>query len=296
MPLPVSIGVVGGMGPWVDPLLLRKLLQFQARLGMRRDQEAIPVLLGQFAPLFEDRTEYLASEGSGENPAVAAARVAEALIEAGARVIGVPCNTFHAPAIYGRFEQEIAGLIRRRGVRLVHLIDATIEWISAAFPGARRAGILSTNGTYLHRIYSDRLAQRGFQPVTLAYEPRVFSSSEQAARRDAIAAERLAPLQNDVHHAVTSVEWGIKSGRRAADGYPAAKAVLAAAARRLAEAGAQIVILGCTEIPLALRESDLPDLPLADPLEALAEGLVEAWRAMFNPAWPAARKLPFPPA
>jgi hypothetical protein len=59
MPIPVSIGIIGGMGPWVDPLLLEKLLVHQSALGMRRDQEAIPLLLAQWAPLVEDRTEYL---------------------------------------------------------------------------------------------------------------------------------------------------------------------------------------------------------------------------------------------
>lgn len=257
--LPRAIGIVGGMGPWVDPLLLRKLLEFQAARGLRRDQDAIPVLLAQYPELIEDRTGYLASLEGGaarENPAVNAACIARRLAAEGACVLGIPCNTFHAPPIFSRFEQELAGV---EGIEIVHMVRATLAAITA-----RRIGILSTNGTYLHRIYSGPIAERGLAPVTLPFE-----SAPAAAR----------PCQNDVHHAITNTEWGIKSGSEARRGYPAARAVLKAAARRLQELGAEVIILGCTEIPLALEQSDVPDVPLVDPLDVLAKELVERYRA-----------------
>jgi aspartate racemase len=297
MPVPVSIGVVGGMGPWVDPLLLHKLLAYQTTLGMRRDQEAIPLLLAQFAPLLEDRTEYLDALRRGdspENPALAASRAVQLLAASGARVIGIPCNTFHAPAIFHVFEQQIQPW-RERGVTVVHMVHATCRRIAARIPPVRRVGILSTNGTYLHRIYAEPLAHAGMQAVTLAYEARGFSIQEQAARRDAILESSLEPLQNDVHWAITDPEWGIKSGCGAAQGFPQARAVLRRAAQCLRNLGAEILILGCTEIPLALRPEDVPDLPMTDPLDVLAEELVETWRRRFSPAWPAARELPFLP-
>lgn len=255
--LPAAIGILGGMGPWVDPLFLRKLLEHQAAQGMRRDQEAIPVLLAQYPELIEDRTEYLMSLAGGasmENPAVNAARIARMLIADGACVLGIPCNTFHAPAIFSRFEEELAG------VEIVHMIRATLHDIAAQHPDARRVGILSSNGAYLHGIYSGPIAARGWEPITLPWEPP-------------------GPLQNDVHDAITSAEWGVKSGREARLGYPAARGVLKAAARRLQELGAEVVILGCTEIPLALEQADVPEVPLLDPMDSLAKGLVEACRA-----------------
>lgn len=260
--LPAAIGILGGMGPWVDPLLLRKLLEYQAALGMRRDQEAIPTLVAQYPELIEDRTEYLLSLERGaplENPAVNAARIARMLAADGACVLGIPCNTFHAAPIFSRFEQELAGL---EGVEVVHMVRATLDSIAV-----RRVGILSTNGTYLHRIYSGPIAERGLEPVTLPYAP----SPEHRQGPE--------PSQNEVHEAITSTQWGVKSGREARLGYPAARRVLKAAARRLRELGAEAAILGCTEIPLALEQADVPDLPLLDPLDALARGLVDAHRA-----------------
>lgn len=297
MTIPASIGIVGGMGPWVDPLLLEKLLAYQVSLGMRRDQDAIPVVLAQFAPLFVDRTEYLLRGGkeAAENPALAAARVCRVLAAAGARVVGIPCNTFHAPAIFDIFECEIAPLIRQ-GVEIVHMVRATVREIAARFPGARRVGILSTTGTYRQGVYSDALREAGKEPVTLPCEERDLSLAEQALRRDAIMAGSLEPAQNDVHSAIANAEWGIKSGRAAEAGYPAPRAILRAAGRRLQELGAEVLVLACTEIPLALGSADLPGIPLVDPLEVLARALVDAWRRRFSPAWPAARELPVLPA
>lgn len=297
MSIPVSIGIVGGMGPWVDPLLLQKLLAYQVSLGMRRDQDAIPVLTAQFAALFADRTEYLARrsrQDAPHNPALAAAEVCRMLVRAGARVVGIPCNTFHAPAIFEVFEREIAPL-QREGVEVVHMVRATCRQIATRFPGARRVGVLSTTGAYLHDVYTAALKQAGREPVTLPYQEPDFPPAEQARRRDAIVRGELEPLQNDVHSAIADPDWGIKSGRGALEGYPQPRAVLRAAARRLQALGAEVLVPACTEIPLALDPGDLGDLPMVDPLEVLARALVDAWRCRFSPAWPAARELPVLP-
>lgn len=50
-------------------------------------------------------------------------------------------------------------------------------------------------------------------------------------------------------------------------------ALLARAAQRLTEQGAQAVIAGCTEIPLGLP-ADAVDAPLIDPALVLAQALV----------------------
>ncbi len=298
MSIPVSIGIIGGMGPWVDPLLLEKLLAYQGSLGMRRDQEAIPVLLAQMAPLFADRTIYLTRKGrqdAPENPGLAAARVCRLLVAAGARVVGIPCNTFHAPDIFGVFQRAIAPLIEE-GVEVVHMVRVTCQEIADRFPDVRRVGLLSTTGTYQSGVYAEPLKEAGKELVTLPWGEREFSAREQSARREAIVAGELEPWQNDVHAAIANPEWGIKSGLGAQQGYPTPRAVLRAAGQRLRALGAEVLVLACTEIPLALGPADLPGVPLVDPLEVLARALVDAWRRRFSPAWPVARELPVLPA
>lgn len=53
----------------------------------------------------------------------------------------------------------------------------------------------------------------------------------------------------------------------------------------LKQKGADVIILGCTEIPLALPEPKYDDVPLVDPVEAVA-------RAMIATADPAKLKPP----
>ena len=48
------------------------------------------------------------------------------------------------------------------------------------------------------------------------------------------------------------------------------------AVRELVERGAQAVILGCTELPLAVPESAFEGTPLIDPARMLARALVRA--------------------
>jgi aspartate racemase len=90
--------------------------------------------------------------------------------------------------------------------------------------------------------------------------------------------------QDSLHAAIYDRVWGIK-----ATGVAQAKAAdtLRALALRLVERGAQAVVLGCTELPLALTEKAICAIPLIDPVLALA-------RAMIREAAPA-KLAPLPP-
>lgn len=256
--LPASIGIIGGVGPWVDPLLLRKILAYQANLGLRRDQDTIPVVLAQHGAMIGDRTAYLASLDQGEeaeSPAVTAARVARSLAAQGARVLGIPCNTFHVHVIFDRFRQEIADL---ETIDVVNLVETAIDDLVRRFPTARRAGILSTNGSYLRRLFADPIRARGLEPVTLPFDSGP------------------PPRQVDVHEAIYG---GIKSGQEADRGYPGVRGLLREAVGALSRRGAEVVVLGCTELPLAISPADV-SLPLLDPLDSLARGLVDRYIAL----------------
>jgi aspartate racemase len=253
--IPPSIGIVGGVGPWVDALLIRKLLEKQSAMGRNRDQDAFPVLIGQFGCIIGDRTRYLESLAAGDplpNPAVAAAAIGRMLVASGARVIGVPCSTFHAKPIFTRF---LAGMASCQHVRVVHLIETTMAHLMRSNPECHRIGLLSTLGAGAQGVYSEPLRESGLQPIELSHDE-----------------------QERVHDAIYNPAWGIKSGRAAQDRYAQARLTLRRAVSRLADLGAEAVILGCTELPLAL---DAADLPLHDPLDCLASGLVEAYLSEF---------------
>jgi len=57
--------------------------------------------------------------------------------------------------------------------------------------------------------------------------------------------------------------------------------LLAGAALNLQEKGAELIVLGCTEIPLAY-DSGSVDLPYINPTRVLAEKSVEMYRSMIT--------------
>lgn len=69
---------------------------------------------------------------------------------------------------------------------------------------------------------------------------------------------------------------GIKAGNTGDE----PRRLLIEAALNLKELGAEVIIAGCTEVPLVLRQSDLP-IPLINPMIILAQALID--RARQNP-------------
>ncbi len=204
-----------------------------------------------------DRTRYLlalaaGTAGEADNPALAMAEVfdlaARSLADGEEAVGGVPCNTFHAPAIFERFLAELAG--RGNPVRVINMLEETLGLLRDGLgfgPGAR-IGVLSTTGTRMSGVYDNLLATAGFRPLRVA-------ESDQ-------------PL---LHDSIYHPGWGIKAGSP-----PSWRAVETAEAMagRLADTGAEAIVLACTELPLALPGESFRGLPLVDPVRALARGLI----------------------
>ena len=238
------IGVIGGMGPSAGIDLLQKIVE-ETRAST--DQEHLPVVMISYPGRINDRTRYLLY-ADGPDPAPEIARIALQLADAGAVVAGIPCNSAHAPAIFGVVESAL----RQAGtsMELLNMVDETVTSLRATQAGVRRVGVLSTNSIYRLGIYRDALAAAGFAPVLPP--PDV---------QDAL-----------VHGAVYDPECGIKAQSRPVN--PRARERLMEAIALLRREGAEAVILGCTEIPLAIPEAEVLGMPAIDPTRILARALV----------------------
>src|SRR5580692_3474987 len=109
------IGIVGGMGPLAGSALFNSITR-QTRAS--EDQQHLSVILMSFPKHIRDRSDYLTTT-SGRNPAYAIVEVISRLERSGGKVIGIACNTSHAPAIYNIILQEIERMNSR--VRLVNM-------------------------------------------------------------------------------------------------------------------------------------------------------------------------------
>jgi aspartate racemase len=237
------IGVVGGVGPFAGIDLLGKIA---AQTAAAQDQDHLTVLNWSQPDQIVDRTEFLLGEVA-QNPAVALAEQVQQLAKMGADVVGIPCNTAHAPRIFNRIRAELAAA--NCVVLLLHMIEEVGRFLQEQLSGVKQIGVLSTMGTYRAGVYADVLQPLG---LTAVLPPLTLQTEK-------------------IHPAIYDPIYGLKAcgivTRQAQEN-------LLLGTGALKTAGAEAIILGCTELPLAYNELAAAGLPLIDPTLILARALI----------------------
>lgn len=236
-----TIGVVGGVGPYAGLDLVKKIFDHTIAAG---DHDHMDVILVSSSEV-PDRSAFLL-DPTKENPAGRIVEILKQLEDMGAEVAGIPCNTAHAEQI---MKPVLAGMKQGGStLKLIDMIDETIRFLQGK--DYARIGVLATTGTVKARLYSNALRNAGFECL----EP-----SEN--------------VQNTiVHEAIYNREKGIKSHSDPVTTW--AVKLLRDAAEHLIKKGVDVILLACTEIPLALRENSLNGVPLLDATAILARALI----------------------
>jgi len=227
------VGILGGMGPLAGAEFLRQLTLLTP--GTRDQDHVMAVLWSD--PTVPDRPAAM-FEG-GPSPAPAMIHGLRVLEQAGAGMICIACNTAHL------WFDEIQAAI---ATPILHIVDAAAADLARLGIGAgATVGILGTTATVKSGLYHQRLAARGFVPISL----------------------------DDAEMAATSTP-SIKCVK--ANDLAGSFAPLAAAVGLLRARGAAAVVLGCTELPLAAQAGDRAafGVPVVDTVEAHARAAL-AW-------------------
>jgi len=239
------IGIVGGLGPYAGIDLNKKI--FDQTISSR-DQDHLNVLLASFPGQISDRTEYIYDK-TIENPAFQIYNVIKILNDQGADVIGIPCNTAHCTHIFDVIQKMI--LNNNMEINLINMIEETALFMQNHYGSVKTAGILATNGTVYTNIYTD---------VFSKYRISVLNPDDE--------------IQNNcVHRAIYDNLFGIKSISDPVD--KRAIHLLNKSVDHLIENSADAIILGCTEIPMALAKMNKASVPFVDPTLILARALVK---------------------
>jgi aspartate racemase len=240
------IGIVGGLGPYAGLDLMKKV--FDNTIA-RSDQDHLDVVILSLPGSIADRTEYL--EGKVEkNPGLAIAGVLKRLEDAGATHAGIPCNTAHAPGIINAVRQELEAL--GSSITLVNMIDETIRFLTERMPDIERVGVLSTTGEYRAGLYENALELAGKKAI----KPGLQMQEEL------------------IHPAIYDPGFGIKTFSSPI--HSQARENLIKGFTFLRDGGAELVILGCTEIPLAFPEAMIMGMKVMDPTWVLARALIRS--------------------
>jgi aspartate racemase len=238
------IGIVGGMGPQAGNAVCSRITALSTATC---DQDHLPVIMVSFPHEIADRSQYL-NGFEKENPGYAIARIIATLETAGATLIGIACNTAHAPAIFDVIQMELHA--RHSRVNLLHMPGETCRFLREQYPGLKRVGVLATNGTSQSGLYSAMLEEQGFIVV-----------SPPAAFQDQV-----------IHRMIYDPVWGIK----------ACPDHISTEVRRLQQdilhffsaAGTEALILGCTELSLVFDEQQASPMHLIDATDCLARALI----------------------
>ncbi|MCP4410342.1 MAG: aspartate/glutamate racemase family protein [Gammaproteobacteria bacterium] len=242
------IAIGGGVGPMAGVELHKKIIENTLTNGT--DQDHLEVHHFSRSHDVADRTDYLLNKVF-QNPAQGMFRtmqMAEQAARIGQRgiVAGVPCNTFHAPKIF----QRLLELIQEHDIeiQILHMLEEVAGLIFQIQPQAKTVGLMSTTGTRTVHVYNDVLEPHGLKIVEVPQD-----------------------VQPELHESIYNKAWGIKAVSPVTG---KARGNFEKYANLLCERGAQAIILGCTEIPLALPEKIFNDIPLIDPMLALARALI----------------------
>lgn len=156
----------------------------------------------------------------------------------GASFIAIPCNTVHY------YHDDMQRAVR---IPVLNMIDETVETVAREHPKARTIGLLASNGTVNSRLYEKAFEKRGLKVIL--------------------------PPQDVQQCCVMDAVYSIKSG-----GSKHGQArLLAQAGDGLAARGADVLVLGCTEIPLAF-DARRARVPVVNATEVLAKAAIREYR------------------
>lgn len=235
---------------------------------------SLSFILSRIAAILED----------GESPLPFLIKFAKKLQDDGADFIIIPCNTasYYIPEIR-----------KHVSIPVISIVEETVKYILDNFPNIRRVGLLATEATIRVGIYQAELIKSKIEVLDLneinidehieTIRKRYYSnvvlhkhklgeddvqvslsnSTSKGSLLDVISL-RLTEIKRLVMKSIFG-KAGIKSGEYYKSGH-----LLLKAAEKMEELGAEAVIMGCTEIPLALHQEDTP-VRLINPNQILAD-------------------------
>ena len=169
----------------------------------------------------------------GEDPVPGMASALRHLEACGADCIIMPCNTAHY------FLPRLQAMTE---IPFLSILTAAAEACKAQFPG-KTVGILATRGTLAADLYQKALAQAGV--------PYLIPD---------------APAQDALMRVIYD---GVKAGK-GPDSY---RADFLTVLEQMSAGGAEVFLLGCTELPLAAEALNIA-LPTVDPTSELAKAAI----------------------
>lgn len=233
-----SVGILGGMGPAAGAdfvrLFVQACIERMQKNGQTVNDQAFPDHWLAQAPVPDRSLALSASESSNSAPLEAMAQTLERLESVGVHAVAIACNTAHA--------WHAALQARVPDTELLHISREVACYLQTL--QVREVGLMATQGTYLTGLYDAALDQAGI----ICHRPN-------ASERETL---------------MRGIYDGVKIGK-----LTYANTCFVEVAQQMTERHGDIsLIMGCTEIPLALESaSQAAKWKLINPAQVLARAL-----------------------
>lgn len=225
------VGVIGGVGPLATAYFLDKVVRLTRA---ERDQDHVDLIVFNHAGI-PDRTAFVV--GTPDEDGSPAQNPGPVMADDARRLAAFGADFLVLPCNTAHsFTEEIVAAVE---VPLLSIVDETVTEAQRRVPGLARAGVLATTGTIRSGVYQRALEARGI--------------------------EALSPDDDDQAAVMRVIYEQVKAGR------PVDLEVLEGVVERLVARGAQLVLLGCTELSVVAQDASLLDDPrYVDSLDVLA--------------------------
>ncbi len=199
----------------------------------KKDQDHIHVIVDN-NPKIPDRSQAIFEKGKSPVPALIES--GKMLERAKADFIIIPCNTAHF------FYDELKGHLK---IPIVHMIREVAKKIHKEYPDIRKVGLLSTQGTIKAGLYQKELKDFGIEVIKVD--------------------EKVQDMVTEAIFGAGGIKCGCLEGK--------SKKLIYNAIDNLINNGAELIIGGCTEIPLVV-DLETVVLPFINSNQVLAESAV----------------------
>lgn len=143
------------------------------------------------------------------------------MVEVGKTLVGLGADFIAIPCITAHYFHDI--LLEGIKAPIIHIIKETAQYLKGQ--GVQCAGVMATEGTIYSRLFQEELMSNGIKP--------------------------LIPSQQKQYYITKLIYQNIKAN------LPVEMDKFAEAGKELKDGGAEVIILGCTELSLIKRDFDI---------------------------------------
>lgn len=159
---------------------------------------------------------------------------------AGCTTIVIPCNTAH---FWFSHLEKIAAW----NAKIIHIVDSVTEALRDINVTNDKIGIIGTKATIEYGLYQYKLNKLGWECITPTKEQ----------------------MDTLVNPAINLIK---------ASNMDQAHEMLMTVIHSLINKGAKAVVLGCTEIPLSIRENTVQDTPIINSIDSLVMSAIKEFK------------------